>query len=360
MPMPPDFSHYQNQLDTLRGAYNNGNLTLYLGAGVSVENGIPDWEQLVAAMYFSALSIDSDQYALTHAFRNYLFAIADWYLDRGRQPMDITARKIRAFYDVIDKKAFLPNLRDTLYASLTVEPGDSPVDDADTLLSANRTLQAVVDLCGSTSGVTSVISYNYDSLLELTLMEQRPVQPIWRGTQQRRQGRLPCYHVHGYIPIEGVGSRPPEIIFTEEQFNSAANTAYSWSNVVQLQQMASSVGLAIGLSLNDRNIRRLLDAVANTPLKPRVYAVLEREPPVRLKAADNKKIHSLAKQHLHRFSERARMKAPSREFRQVESIVKAVEQQDATWQEAVFRELGVEVLWVDSYKDLPWLLNSIT
>jgi hypothetical protein len=42
-------------LGRLRQAYEDRNLALYLGAGVSVANGIPTWEQLVSAMYFAAI-----------------------------------------------------------------------------------------------------------------------------------------------------------------------------------------------------------------------------------------------------------------------------------------------------------------
>ena len=285
--MSVSFENSSEALGVLSAAYAKGELSLYLGAGVSVGSGIPDWEQLVAAMYFVSLAEDSDQHELRWAYRNYLFAIADWFLARERQPMDVTARKVRAFFDGAGYTGnFLPVLKDTLYASLTAYPGDEPEEDAPSIRAANTTLEAVAELCERKNGVASVISYNYDNLLELSLKGRRAVQPIWKASQSRRAGVLPCYHVHGYIPIRGRGSTNREIIFTEEQFHSAANTAYSWSNIVQLRQMASGIGLAIGLSLNDRNLRRLLDAVANTPLSPRVYAVLEKRPPAKVLKAD--------------------------------------------------------------------------
>ena len=40
----------------LGGAHRRGDITLYLGAGVSVGNGLPTWEQLVLSMYYSALA----------------------------------------------------------------------------------------------------------------------------------------------------------------------------------------------------------------------------------------------------------------------------------------------------------------
>jgi len=42
-------------LDALRDAYANGNLTLYLGAGISMDNGFQSWNALVIAMYVRAV-----------------------------------------------------------------------------------------------------------------------------------------------------------------------------------------------------------------------------------------------------------------------------------------------------------------
>ena len=53
------------------------------------------------------------------------------------------------------------------------------------------------------------------------------------------------------------------------------------------------------------------------------------------------------------------MKAPHNEFEQVKSIIAAVEREDIRLHEAVLKELGVVVLWIDSYADLPDLLGEI-
>jgi hypothetical protein len=43
-------------LDRLRQAFNEKRLSLYLGAGVSVGSGLPSWDKLVLAMYFSGIA----------------------------------------------------------------------------------------------------------------------------------------------------------------------------------------------------------------------------------------------------------------------------------------------------------------
>src|SRR5947209_14069796 len=102
-----------NLIEQVRKAYRANNLTLYLGAGVSVGNGLPSWDRLVLAMYFSAIKRD-DIVEGIRPFPNYLFAIAEWHLERRREPLDITARKIRNLYK--DEIVFLDKVHETLYA----------------------------------------------------------------------------------------------------------------------------------------------------------------------------------------------------------------------------------------------------
>ena len=85
--------------------------------------------------------------------------------------------------------------------------------------------------------------------------------------------KISCSWVRSH---RGQGSYAEEIIFTEEQYHSAMEDVYSWSNLVQIQHMSSSVGMMIGLSLTDRNMRRLLDAIRKTPIRSENYGLLKK------------------------------------------------------------------------------------
>ena len=86
-----------DSIPRLRDACRRGDVTLYLGAGVSVGNGLPTWEQLVLAMYYTAHS--REKMSGWRPFPNYLFAIAEWHLKQSDEPLEITARNVAA--DVI-------------------------------------------------------------------------------------------------------------------------------------------------------------------------------------------------------------------------------------------------------------------
>jgi hypothetical protein len=258
----------------------------------------------------------------------------------------------------------------------------------------------VAELCENSSlgvrGVQAIVTENYDSLLEIALGEH-PFQSIWNSTPLR-PGKLPIYHVHGYVPVDDKrGSNPEEIIFTEEQYHLAAQDAYSWSNLVQLQCMASSTGLMVGLSLSDRNIRRLLDAVKKTPLKSENYALI-REPQWKQPADDElDQIHYQAIDYLKRFRESGVKKdqgeqevsgpqpgikegdvkvpgvksgvkglgtnpsgveGPHWRF-EISGILSEVERLDVEQQTFVLEQLGVHPIWYKEHHEIPGILADI-
>lgn len=383
--MPPS---RDEAIATLRTACAHGNLTLYLGAGVSVGNGLPTWEQLVLAMYFSAVSKQS--LGGWRPFPNYLFAIAEWHLANSREPLEIIARKLRNLYGDAGQAEFRKSLHTILYGGFLEPDGHlSEEPRPEQLLYANPTLAAVAALCSRSPGeraVRAVISYNYDSLLEATL-GSLPHQPVF-GEGAIDPDKLPVYHVHGFVPLAGEGSPPNEIVFTEDQYHRAARDPYSWSNLVQIRSMSGSIGLMIGLSLADRNMRRLLDAVSKAPIESRQFVLLQRpktEPP-----PDDEldQIHQKAIEYLDRFkrsgiksaeAQPEAVMAPTPGIKadyptlrsstpgtkgplyreEIAGIIEQVKRLDTEQQTTVFAQLGVTPIWYDEHEEVPPILDEI-
>ena len=84
------------------------------------------------------------------------------------------------------------------------------------VLAGNSTLQSVVELCRRRDGwlrrVRQVITLNFDNLLEL-MLGPHTARPVWREPQNDRLEDLLIFHVHGYVPVEGPGSRADELVF---------------------------------------------------------------------------------------------------------------------------------------------------
>ena len=349
--------------ESLGDAFDRGRLTLYLGAGVSAPSGLPTWQRLVLAMYFDMLNRSN-----RNAYSNYVHAVAEWMLRESPDPLEITAQKIRRHFGN-NESAFLDSLRRQLYAGFHAR-GRYHVPDRLKLRRGNSTLRAVAQLCDRSSpkmgrGVEAVITYNYDDLLEIALGTRTRHQVVDR-TDMKRDGSFPIYHVHGYVPIgPGKASHADGIIFTEEQYHEATNTAYSWSNLAQIRAMSSSTGLMVGLSLSDRNIRRLLHALGRSPVPATCYAILKRPTWRRPHDHEEYEVDRMAKELFARAKKSGSPIPPdygvkgSDWKRQVRQIIERAQRVSTKQHTRVLKDLGVIPIWYDEHEEVAEVLSEI-
>jgi hypothetical protein len=259
-------------------------------------------------------------------------------------------------------KDFLALLKNTLYGPFRL-PGEEAFQapNMDSILAANQTLASVAKLCSKEHHgqrrTQAVVTYNYDDLLEMAL-QQGEIQSIWKADQEVENTRLPIYHVHGYVPLHGEGSTEEEIIFTEEQYYLASHNAYAWSNLVQLKCLSSSVGLMIGMSLTDRNVRRLLDALRKAPIRAENYILLKKPRWPQLSDEEVADIDVKAREYFRKFT-RSGIKRNERRNLEIRKIIKAVERRDVHEEEATLESLGVRPIWFSNYSQIPEIIRAI-
>lgn len=375
----------EQSIQILRDAFRDRNLTLYLGAGVSIGSKLPSWEKLVLAMYFSKIS--QERLGGWRPYSNYLYAIAEWQLANSTESLEVTARKLRRFYRSQVEVSFLEDLYLSLYGVFLADGRPRPEIDSRMLRWNNPTLEAVSKLCESNrEGVQAVVTYNYDSLFEIAL-EDLAHHPVF-NSDTLIPGRLPIYHVHGYVPLDKAipASRGDDIVFTEEQYHHVAENPYYWSNLVQLQLMSNSVGLMVGLSLSDRNMRRILDAIRNSPIQSTNFALLKEPDTSRPEEEVLDKIHHKAIDYLHDFENsgiksdqenlesvlfpRPGVKSDSLVVRggikgepiyrsQIAGIIEQVKLVETELQEFVLGELGITPIWFQDYAQIPGIIEEI-
>lgn len=309
---------YIKQLNT---AYINDDLVLFLGAGVSIGANIAGWNELVTDLLVTMISEKlKDNGIIINADEQNL--IIDQIKTGNSSPL-LQARYIRTGLD----KMFTEVVTKILYNNINNSNSGT-----------SALLKSLTRLCAprrSSIGIRGVITYNFDDLLEFHLKESNISHlPIYRETDTCSQDELSIYHVHGFLPREATGYDELSenlLVFSEEGYHAVMLDPYCWSNITQLNFLRENTCLMVGLSLIDPNLRRLLDIAARKTHKPKHFAILKRQT-----LTDKLKNSTITLKALNSFL--------------------TVDQE---LQEKSFRELGLNIIWVDSYEEIPGILDSI-
>jgi hypothetical protein len=342
-----------SDLKGLRNAWRNRQLVLFLGAGVSIPYGLPSWKSLVLELLFEQAQ---GTRRLGSMWPHYRRAVASWMTDYfGYDPLvlarmverDLRSRTLATGSKRSAGQAdfFLERLRTHMYANYREPAG-------------RTTLQAIADLIAKSnkrSGVHSVVTFNFDDLLERELRRRKvAVQPITSSDRQQGSG-LQVIHAHGYVPMDGPLSRK-DIVFTEPDYHRLTESVFHWSLSDVVERLRKSTVLFVGLSMSDPSLRRLLDASRNSDIPPhwqiqkrhevRDHEVLQVMAEVERRARDYAALLGAG------FDEQ---KKP---FQLEESIHSALRQAD-TYDREVFESMGVKTIWVDRFEDVPDVIGAI-
>jgi len=219
-------------------------------------------------------------------------------------------------------------------------------------------LQAISELIAKSnkrSGVDSVVTFNFDDLLERELRRRKvPVQSITSGNRQRGSG-VRVIHAHGCLQRVGPLSRK-DIIFTEPDYHRLTESVFHWSLSEVVDRLRKSTILFVGLSMSDPSLRRLLDASHNSDIPPhwqiqkrheiRDHEVREVMTEVERRARDYATLLGSG------FDEQ---KKPD----QLEDSIRAALRQADTYDREVFESMGVKTIWVDHFTEVPDVIGAI-
>lgn len=140
-------------------------------------------------------------------------------------------------------------------------------------------------------GIGSVITYNYDNLLECCLREhlrnsygpgaalERYCQiHVDRDTEAppppSRRRMTHIYHIHGSFLLPGLedcGRDSHNLILSEESYYEVEARTYDWVHMVQAQALLNSSCIFSGFSAEDYNFRRLLKSLNPSQLPYQHY-----------------------------------------------------------------------------------------
>jgi hypothetical protein len=115
-------------------------------------------------------------------------------------------------------------------------------------------------------------------------------------------------------------------VFSEDEYHAEYSDPYKWSNMTQISLLGRYTGLFVGLSLEDPNIRRLVDVTHRQYPEGHNYAILPRK----RQLSGTRDTKGCVLRNL---------------FEQVET--------------SSFEKIGIRVIWVDSFEDIPCVLREI-
>ncbi|MCF2139396.1 MAG: SIR2 family protein [Candidatus Lokiarchaeota archaeon] len=237
----PIKSNKQN-IELLRNYHSNENLALILGAGVSIEAGIPSWRGLLGHLLKKAL-ISSK---LIKDGKEEMYAnLINQFLSFSNL---IDARLIE---EMMGKEEMINEIKIYLYDSL----------DEDWKNKSNI-LSNIVDLVSQRTNI-QIISYNYDDLLEQIFDENEIAYEIKysENNSWKKGNGVKIFHVHGFLP-QFREYESNKIVFSEESYNKLFDNPHNWTNSDQIHLLSNSHTLIIGHSFLDPNIRRLCELIA--------------------------------------------------------------------------------------------------
>ena len=206
--------------------------------------------------------------------------------------------------------------------------------------STSSLINEICQLCISKRGkvgVQAVINYNFDDLIERNLERLRvKYRSIYTEGMIPDNEEVGIYHVHGFLPKDKQNYKDLEkslLVFSEEGYHKLFLDPYNWANMIQLNYLINNTCIFIGLSMTDPNLRRLLEIAAQKSLdieeRLKHYVILKRT----------------------EFND-------DENFVRDDKIVKFERIYEAL-QESFFAELGLNIIWIDNFSEIPNLLKKI-
>ncbi|EGR0637451.1 hypothetical protein E5T98_21545 [Vibrio vulnificus] len=323
-------------ISDLRDCYKKGQFSLFLGAGVSSSAGMPDWNTLLNSLFVTYLTkefdgdmaiADDDIGELVNRLNSIdepSALMAARYLRKGLSKRDSEAKD---FIEAVTKNLY--RLRNRNFSI-----------DSDLI-------KSIASMClprRTGAKVKAVVTYNFDDLLERQLTNNAILHRcIYTENESYDPDELPVYHVHGFLPENRKphdGLDKSTLVFSEEGYHHIYSDSYHWSNLVQLNSFRENNCLMVGLSMTDPNLRRLLDISSKNLEKSKHYAFMKR-----LSSDD--------------FCHEIKNGKKTSSIENVDAAEKFLVRHH-TLNEELMKELGVTILWYESYDEIPAIIKAVS
>lgn len=234
-----------NQLRT-SGAENH--TSILLGAGASTTSGLPSWDELATRLLVGSGAVSTSEAA---------------HLLLSRQDPLIVVEAARVKY----ANRWLQKVRTALYEGVA-STEFSPLQ-----------LATVAHALGGEPSETTLITLNFDTLLEQALM-QALEDPEGNNVRSSSDGsesdehRYKVHHLHGIISPTVIA----DVVLSLTDFLDLISDAASWQTLLLREAIANGAVIIAGTSYRDPDVRQWLHAaLQNAPEEHAAIVLLARQ-----------------------------------------------------------------------------------
>jgi len=319
----------QQALKNINSSYKNEKLVLVLGAGISLEFGVPSWNDLLQNLMVHTIENENQVSNTLSKLFNDIFT---------PNPL-ISGRYLQDYFEKNDS-SFEKMVRDVLYSEVDKEQ-------------ESDLLKEIVRICvapGKSPNLDSIITYNFDDILEHKLQKTNmgiPYKSIYGIGMELKSDELPIYHVHGFLPEKKNLNESNTITFGEGNYHAQYSDIYSWNNIVQINKFRENTCVFIGSSLTDPNIRRLLDIALKQKGNSKHHHYIFKK-----KINSNFLIEQLNSQEA--ISELS-IKDTNKKNNIIELLLEIYEK----FEENDSASFGVKTIWVEDWQEVPEILKKM-
>jgi hypothetical protein len=256
---------YSRAVMHLRDREKAGRLALGLGAGVSLDLGFPNWNQLVERLAkheeFKGAHLPETA-SLTTKTQALIQHLERMSGDRFAASAEVE-REVRYRWTKL--------LHEALYDGVSQDPAE--------LCNAHPYLYYFLD---SIKNAPLTINYNFDDSIERMLSHaysaeqestsERVYETVWEASTQFRRSKGVIYHPNGFLPLTLVEGFSERIVFSEGEFADQLIDVMSGHYATLASHLTNYTCLFLGLSLSDSTLKHLLrQNVHSNPGHPHYY-----------------------------------------------------------------------------------------
>jgi hypothetical protein len=256
----------------LRNLLKDYDVALFLGAGLSIPNGLPSWQSLTSRLANLDLKtvqlFESNKVGLTTQLQlaKDQVTVGKKWIEKVREAM---------YCDMISEinkmSKIIPGLSTRDFGRKNLESRKRVYNF---FLETNPVLLRIVNACSvieengdriTNDRIGAILTTNYDNLIQLCDRAchgtPRMLRTVERPIKEGDAEKISLYHLHGYLQMKPStldDEASDRLVLTEDEYLERNDDPYSWASVLLHWSLREFSLVFVGCSMTDELVRRAL------------------------------------------------------------------------------------------------------